>query len=252
MTPYPTFGTVLLLAAALCLAGCCGAAWSQETPSPEATARDLAAEVLRKAGDGDLGDWTRAILGRALERAGEAARQTVPGALGQAAPLPAERHAGALAGSAAGRHGTAEILIFTSMSVPPASWRQWARDAAEAGAALVLRGVAEDGLRATVKRIGDRLGGAAAGPGSQSGAGIAIDPRLFRLFRVTRVPAVVVVPGGVRPCASRGCSEDAPPDHDLVAGNIGLVAALEAIAAEGDTGRTVAKAHLELLVGDGR
>ena len=240
MTPYPTLGTALLLAAALCLAGCCGPAVAQQSSaSPEATARDLAAEVLRKAGDGDLGDWTRAILDRALERAGEAARQTVPGASGQTAPLPAERHAGALAGSAAGRHGTAEILIFTSLSVPAASWRQWARDAAEASAPLVLRGVAEDGLRATVKRIGERLGGAEAG--------VVIDPRLFRLFGVGRVPVVVVVPGGVPPCASRGCADDPAPPHDRIAGNISLAAALEAVSEEGDAGRDVARALLERL-----
>ena len=159
-------------------------------------------------------------------------------------PLPAERHAGSLAGNAAGRGGTAEVIIFTSLSVPAASWRQWARDAARSGAPLVLRGVAEGGLRATVKRIGSRLAGAEAG--------VAIDPRLFRLFGVERVPAVVVVPGGVPPCRSRGCSDDPAPPHDRVSGNIGLVAALEAVAAEGDAGREVARAHLERLAGDGR
>ena len=72
------------------------------------------------------------------------------------------------------------------------------------GAPLVLRGVGEGGLPATAKEIGARLGGAEAG--------LAIDPRLFRLFGVTRVPAVVVVPGGVAPCRSRGCADDpAPP-----------------------------------------
>ena len=55
---------------------------------------------------------------------------------------------------------TPGILLFTSLSVPAASWRQWARDAARIGAPLVMRGVAEGSLRATVKRIGDRLGGA--------------------------------------------------------------------------------------------
>ena len=257
MTPYPPLRTVLLLAAAFCLAGCCAPAWAQETLSPETAARDLAAEVLHRAGDGDLGAWTRSILDRALERAGEAARQTVPGS---PAPLPAERHAAGIAAGAAGRAGTAEILIFTSLSVPAASWRQWAREAARAGAPLVLRGVAEDGLRATVERIGARLGDAKAGPGSgspgsspgQAGAGIAIDPRLFRLFGVERVPAVVVVPGGVPPCRSRGCAGDPAPPHDRIAGNIGLIAALQAIADEGAVGRDTARRQLERLRGEDR
>ena len=240
----------LVLAAALCLAACCRAALAQETPtheippSPETSARDLAAEVLRKAGDGDLGDWIRSIVERALERAGEAARQsagqTVPGSSGSSpAPLPAERHAARMAEGVSGRSNTAEILLFTSLSVPAASWRQWALDAARIGAPLVMRGVAAGSLRATVRRIGARIGGAEAG--------VAIDPRLFRLFGVTRVPAVVVVPGGVPPCRSRGCSGDPAPPHDRVTGNIGLVAALEAVAAEGSAGRAVARQHLRRL-----
>ena len=242
MTRNPRSRTAVVLAAALFLAGCCRPAMAQETPSPEASARDLAAEVLRKAGDGDLGTWTRSVIDRALGRAGEAARQTGPGSSGETpAPLPAERHAPSLA---AGRANTPEILLFTSLSVPAASWRQWARDAARIGAPLVMRGVAEGSLRATVKRIGGRLGGAEAG--------VAIDPRLFRLFGVTRVPAVVVVPGGVPACRSRGCSDDPAPPHDRVTGNIGLAAALEAIAAEGSAGRDAARRHLASLRGEER
>ena len=251
------FRTALLLVAAFGLAGCCGPARAQESPSAEATARDLAAEVLRKAGSDDLGAWTRSILDRALDRAGGTARQTVPGSVGvgsglraggavpgrpgEPAPLPAERHAGAFSGP---RSGTAEVLIFTSLSVPAASWRQWADEAARAGAPLVLRGVGEGGLPATAKRIGDRLGGAEAG--------IAIDPRLFRVFGVTRVPTVVVVPGGVPPCRSRGCADDPAPPHDRIAGNIGLAAALEAVVDEGAVGRDVARRHLERLWGEDR
>ena len=229
------------LAGILLLAACCRPALAQETPaSPEAAARDLAAEVLRQAEDGELGDWTRSILDRALERAGKAARQTVPGSTGEtAAPLPVERHAGALA---AGRPAMAEILVFTSLSVPAASWRQWAHEAASIGVPLVLRGVGSNGLRATVKRIGERLGDAEAG--------LAIDPRLFRLFGVTRVPAVVVVPGGVPPCRSRGCADDPAPPHDRITGNIGLATALEAVALEGAVARDAAREHLRRLRGE--
>ena len=196
-----------LLAGALVLAACACPVRAGDGPAkPDGTnldgaasdaARGLAAEVLRQAGDGGLGEWTRSIVDRALERAGEAARrsagQTVPGSSGpSSAPLPAERHAARTGAGLAGRGNTAEVLLFTSLSVPAASWRQWAGDAARIGAPLVLRGVGGDGLRATVRRIGDRLGGAEAG--------VAIDPRLFRLFGIERVPAVVVAPGGAPPC----------------------------------------------------
>ena len=236
-TPMTLFLTALLLAA-----GGSGTLRAEElprTPASEADAARLVEDVLRKAGGNDgesLGAWTRSIVNRALERAGETARQTLPGRSGESAPLPAERHAGELSGP---RSGTAEILIFTSLSVPAASWRQWARDAARTGAPLVLRGVGEGGLPDTAKRIGERLGGAEAG--------VAIDPRLFRLFGVTRVPAVVVVPGGVPACRSRGCADDPAPPHDLVMGNIGLIAALEAVADEGSAGRETARRSLERL-----
>ena len=231
-TAFLVAGLVLALLAA----GCCRPALADDAV---AGASGLVDEVLREAGGAGLGEWTRDVIGRALERAGEAA-EAVPS--GSPAPLPAEPHAASLARGLAGSGDGAEIIVFTSLAVPAASWRQWARDAARTGTPLVLRGVGEGGLRATVKEIGARLGGAQAG--------VAIDPRLFRLFGVERVPAVVVVPGGVPPCASRGCSADPAPPHDLVAGNIGLAAALEAVVAEGDAGRDAARRHLGLLRGE--
>ena len=235
------------IASLLLLGACACPARADETctAGPEADASRLVEDVLRKAGghgDGSLGAWTRSIMDRALERAGETARQTVlEGSKGKAAALPVERYARAFVGP---RPTSVEVLIFTSLSVPAASWRQWAHDAARTGAPLVLRGVGVGGLRETAKRIGARLDG--------HEAGIAIDPRLFRLFGIERVPAVVVVPGGVPPCESRGCTDDPVPPHDLIAGNIGLFAALAAIAAEGEAGREIAKAHLERMKGDGR
>ncbi len=232
-------GVAFVIACLLLASACTDPVRADEIPpaSPEADASRLVEEVLRKAGNGDLADWTRSIMDSALERAGEAGRQTVPG---QSEPLPVERHAARLTG----RPANPEILIFTSLSVPAASWRQWADDAARTGAPLVLRGVGAVGLPTTARAIRDRLG--------DRNVGIAIDPRLFRLFDIARVPAVVVVPGGVPACKSRGCSDDPTPDHDLVAGNIGLVSALEAIAAEGEAGRAVAQVHLDRLRGDGR
>ncbi len=249
-TPSHPLRIAIGVAGLLLLGACACPARADETRTagPEADASRLVEEVLRKAGgqgEDSLGEWTRSVIDRALEKAGGTARRTAPG---QTAPLPAERHAGAFAGP---RPASAEILIFTSLSVPAASWRQWAHDAARTGTPLVLRGVGVGGLRETAKRIGARLGSHAAGPGSEPGTSIAIDPRLFRLFGIDRVPAVVVVPGGVPPCESRGCADDPAPPHDLVAGNIGLVAALEAIANEGDAGRVVARRHLERMKGDG-
>ena len=233
------------LFALLLLAACACPALADEPPSsPEDQSRIVADEVLRRAGSSGpegLGDWTKSVIGRALERAGEAASDTA-GHGTSLAPLSAEQHAASTGAGLADRPDSGEVLVFLSLAVPPASWNQWAREAARTDVPLVLRGVASAGLKATVAEIRGRLGGAEAG--------VAIDPRLFRLFGVTRVPAVVVVPGGVPPCRSRGCAEDPAPPHDRITGNIGLVAALEAVANEGAAGRDVARARLERLTGE--
>ena len=247
--------TTALLLAVLLLAACAsGPLWAEERAGPDmdVEARRLVEEILGGAEGSStepLGEWSRAVIERALGRAGETARRTLPGqdsvagpgASGFPVPLPAERHARSLAGNFGDRNATADILVFVSLSVPAASWRQWAHDGARTGAALVLRGVGEGGLPGTAWRIRDRLGGAEAG--------VAIDPRLFRLFGIDRVPAVAVVPGGVPPCLSRGCAEDPAPPHDRIAGNVGLVAALRAVADEGTVARDVARRHLERLEG---
>ena len=232
------------LALALALAASCGAARAGE-PAAQGEAGALADAVMERAGSGGpdgLGDWTRRVLERALERAGAAASQGGTGTVPSPAPLPAERQAPRTAAGLAARGHGAEIIVFMSLAVPAPSWRAWAGETARAGAPLVLRGVSDAGLRATARAVGERLGGAQAG--------VAIDPRLFRLFAVERVPAVAVVPGGVAPCRSRGCADDAPPPFDLVTGNIGLAAALEAIGAEGSAGRGVARRALERLRGE--
>ena len=249
MKLFRKVAALVILAASLATV-CPGVPGAGEPTDPimDAEARRLVEDVLGGAdGTGALSEWSRSVIERALGRAGETARTIVPGSVsgadsrtgGPVLPLPAERHAGSVAGTAGGRNGTAEILVFTSLSVPVASWRQWAHDAAGTGAALVLRGVAEGGLPGTAKRIADRLGGA--------DAGVAIDPRLFRLFGIDRVPAVVVVPGGVPPCRSRGCAADPAPPHDRITGNIGLVAALRAVADEGTVGRGVAGGFLDRM-----
>ena len=214
----------------------------------EAAARALAEEALRAAHGAEenagLEEWARSVMRDALEEAGEVAPDTAAASRSEAggetaAPLPAERQAAAMAAGLTDRPRIGEVLVFMSLSVPESSWAQWAAEAARAGAPLVLRGVSPAGLQATVKAVGARLKG--------HDAGVAIDPRLFRLFGVARVPAVIAVPGGVPACASPGCADDGPPPFDIVAGNIGLAAALEAIAAEGAAGRGVARVHLERL-----
>ena len=241
--------TPAFCACALLLAG---SAWTlasgvpvfaEEAHSGDADlARRLAEEVAAKSGGAEsLDAWSRSVIEQALDRAaqdgGSASGDAVPPPPPSGLSRPADP-------DGPKRAATAEVLLFTSLAVPAASWRAAARDAARIGAPLVLRGVTEEGLPAMARLIAARLGDAQAG--------VAIDPRLFRLFGIARVPAVVVVPGGVPPCRSRGCADDQPPPFDRVSGNLSLAAALEAIAAEGDAGRAVARRHLATLRGTER
>ena len=226
--------TAALLACVALLADWSGRGRVEETHTD--TARDVVDRVLKDAGttQGSLDAWSRSVIERALERAGRKARRA-------SSPLPAENSARGVARGLSARSRGPEVIVFMSLSAPAASWRQWSREAARIGAPLVLRGFGRDGLQATVKRVGRYL---------DRGGAAAIDPRLFRLFGVTVIPAVVVAPGGVPPCESRGCAGDPAQPHDRIAGNIGLEAALEAIAAEGGPGRAAARRHLASLRGD--
>ena len=234
--PARSVSALLLVIAAATLAPT-DSGTAEEAQSGNADlARRLAEEISSAPAGEALDAWSRTVIDQALDRAagdaGPASTNAVPSS-------PVFRpHAGTLGSKGA---ATAEVLLFTSLAVPAASWRAAVRDAARIGAPLVLRGVAAGRLPAMARRVAARLGDAKAG--------VAIDPRLFRLFGIARVPAVVVVPGGVPPCRSRGCADDAPPPFDVVTGNLSLAAALEAISAEGSEGRAVAGRHLAALGG---
>ena len=228
---------VALLACVLLFAALAPPAAAQERG--EKAARETVDHVLRqgkKSPPADLGAWSRSVLERALGHAGRNTPETT-------APLPAEDQASRLAGRLSEPPRGSEIIVFMSLSIPEKSWREWSVEAARIGAPLVLRGVARGGLRATVKRVGAHLA---------EGAGAAIDPRLFRLFGIEAVPAVAVVPGGVPPCTTRGCSADPAPPHDRISGNIGLQAGLSSIALEGGPGSETARRHLAELRGGSR
>lgn len=225
-----------VFSAALCL-GIATGAWAQDSDSDamDAQARALVESVLGgpAADTEDLAGWVDAVIGEALSEADPTATGPVPAENGRGLPG---------GGFAPAPAGTAEIIVFASLSMPEASWRQWSRQAAKVGTPLVLRGLAEGDFAATVQRIAARR--------AQDGAGATIDPRLFRLFRIVHVPAVAVVPGGVPPCTSPGCSVDAPPAHDVVTGNVGLEGALQIVAREGGPGRDTARRHLNRLRGE--
>ena len=239
MNPYRTPCLAAVLGAVACIADTgaqAPALYEDEARALAEAVMDRSAETIEAAQGQDLAAWAESVIGRALSEAGSAAR---------AGSVSVEAHTPALARAAADSRPPSagpEVIVFMSLAVPEPSWRQWSGEAARIGAPMVLRGVLADGFMATVSAIRARR--------AEVGAGAGIDPRLFRLFRIAHVPAVAVVPGGVPPCATPGCSADPPPPHDLVTGNIGLEAALETIAREGSHGRDAARRQLGMLRGE--
>lgn len=187
---------------------------------------DLAGKIgdLEQAARND--PWVRALLG------------VDPGTGEQAAPGSQDNPG----------YGEARVLVFASLGMPRESLRQIFRDADRFGATVVLRGFPGNSVVKTgevlreVMPSGEANGGVAvdgaagaANPEASRAGGLAIDPTLFRRFKVEAVPVYVVLAEPLATCESQGCADDPLPRHDRISGNISLSAALETIArAKGD------------------
>jgi conjugal transfer pilus assembly protein TrbC len=162
------------------------------------------------------------------------------------------RSAGRLTDTVAGQESTSPVRIFITLDMPRPSLRLLAEQASRGGATLVLRGLKNQSMRQTVAAVGDILGA----PGTQDGAirGASpsphwiIDPQAFERHGITRAPTFAVDLGPVGTTTSEPetcrthCAEPeaqaASPGtksrnrHVLIAGDVSLAHALEAIARE--------------------
>ena len=132
------------------------------------------------------------------------------------------------------------LLVFVSFSIPPESLGPLVADTRKAGGMVVLRGLKDGSLKATALAI-KALG--------KNARGMTINPRLFKMFDVEAVPAVVVSTGEAGPCLDKACVEKTGP-FDKVSGNIPLADALERVAAKGELADTATR-HLARLQGRG-
>ena len=150
-------------------------------------ARDMVDRVLRDAGKtrgGDLDAWSRSVIERALEGAGRKAS-------GASVPLPAEEHAGRVAGGLSARPHGPEVMVFMSLSAPAGELASMEpRGGADRGAAGAARarsgrvaghGEAHRAVFGPRIRSGDRSapvpalrhhGGPGRGGGSGRGSGL--------------------------------------------------------------------------------
>jgi conjugal transfer pilus assembly protein TrbC len=107
--------------------------------------------------------------------------------------------------------------------MPEESLRLLAQSAAETNAVLVLRGLHDHALKATLVRLRELLGDSARA----AEPALVLDPTLFRRFDVDKVPTFVAALGRVERCTDSDCPV---PEHLKVAGDVSLGYALQVMA----------------------
>jgi conjugal transfer pilus assembly protein TrbC len=120
-----------------------------------------------------------------------------------------------------------QFIVFASLSMPPESLKPLIRDTGKAGGAVVFQGFPGNSMKAFQQGIAKVL------DTGQETKAIGIDPRLFRAFNVTSVPAFVVVASDFDLCDGFDCRTATPPS-DRMSGNVTVRYALETFAGGGD------------------
>ena len=116
-------------------------------------------------------------------------------------------------------------MLFVSFSMPDNSLRTWIAQAPQLQIPIVIRGLYQDSLLKTQRKVATLL--------HDDQGGIAIDPTLFEEFSIDKVPTLVLA--------------NAKQQFDKIAGNVGLSTLLEILAEDGESGQGVAKQLLTRL-----
>lgn len=172
-----------------------------------------------------------------------AARSIDPASLpkGPAGPVDFDEIlAGAAANSEAPMGEGPLFTVFASLSMPQASLSRLIRDTTKAGGVVVFRGFPQGSTRA----FADGLKRVVTDEAQE--AHIAIDPRLFRAFRVTAAPTFVLTGRAYELCDGFDCTS-AVPDHDRLSGNVTVDYVLERFAESRGPGAGVASVALANL-----
>lgn len=145
---------------------------------------------------------------------------------------------------ASGREPT--VRIFVTLAMPEASLKLLAAQAAKAQATIVIRGLKDDSMRATLAAVQSIIG--------ESQVAWQIDPQAFARFRIQRAPAFVLVAQGAAASADNsGCKTNCerPEAFVTVAGDVSLDYALSFIARTKPAFADDAKRYLKRLAGSG-
>ena len=133
------------------------------------------------------------------------------------------------------RYAQNQVFLFASFSIPEPSLRAMMHEANALGVPILFNGFVNNSVFETRERLLDVFGS------DEDIIGFSIDPTMFVRFGVEAVPAVVITAESVEPCYTTGCVGDEPPPHDIIKGNIPLIAALDISARAGGDGSVVAR-----------
>ena len=129
-----------------------------------------------------------------------------------------------------------DVLVFVSFSMPEGSLKQWVAQARRIYAPLIIRGLVNNSFTETQTKIAELI--------TDNQDGFVLEPRLFSDYHITQVPAVVVRNTKLTCLPMQNC----PHTYlfDMVTGDVGLEAALTAIAnQEYSTTKEIAKNALQ-------
>lgn len=115
-----------------------------------------------------------------------------------------------------------DLMVFVSFSMPEKTFREYTEQAKALGAVLVLRGLKNGSWKETMDAMYslDRIGARAQ-----------INPELFKLFKVTTVPAIVLADNSKSTVLEQGCAQDAA--YESVVGDVSIEYALKVIRSKG-------------------
>lgn len=116
------------------------------------------------------------------------------------------------------------LRVFVTLDMPAASLKAMADQAARSGAVLVLRGLKDHSMRATIEAVQALIG--------ERQVAWQIDPEAFKRFAVERAPTFVLLTGGAGgPAGESTCTADCPLASSFVAiaGDVSLDYALHAM-----------------------
>jgi len=179
---------------------------------------------------------------RAIERTPIALPPKInPGAAGIDIEALVRHHTGAMIPSMTQSPQSA-LRIFVTLDMPAASLRGLADQAARSGAMLVLRGLKDNSMRATLARVQSLIG--------ERNVAWQIDPQAFARYAVERAPTFVLLTGGAGATVTESaCTSDCrrPSAFVAIAGDVSLDYALEAMVRQVPSARPQALPYLTRL-----